>query len=190
MSENQNVSENNADDAVINTVESEIAHLLHNENKLDSKATINSKISLEDINDNKEFLDSYRKSLLKSTDIAIEYHKNEIESIRKIIKNLINFMWIFGTVSVVATVIFAYFKNLHGTIVTPAFSTIIETIFAMLTKVLDGTLRSKDIFFQEDIKMQKFDKILSLILTINESENKKNSLIEKIVDNYLSKSDE
>ena len=126
--------------------------------------------------------------MLKSIDIAEKYHQNEINSIRKLITNVLWFIWFLGFTSVTITVIFAFTKNTARVISTPIYGTVIELFSGIIIKQLNGTLRSKESFFKQDMDMQKLDKILGLILTINNTDHKF-TLIDKIVDNYIKNTD-
>lgn len=139
-------------------------------------------------NSNSNFLDNYRQCLLKSIDIAEKYHQNEIDSIRKLITNVLWFIWFLGFTSVTITVIFAFAKNTARVISTPIYGTVIELFSGIIIKQLNGTLRSKESFFKQDMDMQKLDKILGLILTIDNTDHKF-TLIDKIVDNYIKNTD-
>ena len=139
-------------------------------------------------NSNSNLLDNYRQCLLKSIDIAEKYHQNEINSIRKLITNVLWFIWFLGFTSVTITVIFAFTKNTARVISTPIYGTVIELFSGIIIKQLNGTLRSKESFFKQDMDMQKLDKILGLILTINNTDHKF-TLIDKIVDNYIKNTD-
>ena len=184
---------NTLNEEALKIIKEETQSLLSDHLQLDMDAKTNLQSDFTDSNSSREiflmtssskFLDNYKHSLLKSTDIAEKYHQNEIESIRKMMTNVLGFMWFFGIASVVMTVIFAFFQNIPGVVATPALGSLLEIVAGFVMKLLDGTLRSKDYFFKQDMEMQKMDKILGLILTVSEN-SKKNDLIEKIVNDYI-----
>ena len=132
----------------------------------------------------RESTNRYIQSLLISNDIAVKYHQNEIESLRKLMSNILWFMWIFGGISMIVTGFFAAFENRTGAISTSAFGGIIEVVSGWVVKLLNASLQSKDEFFDKNFEMQNLDKILGLIMTIENKDNKF-TLINKIVDNYI-----
>lgn len=138
--------------------------------------------------ENITYLDEYRKSLLKSTDIAEKYHLNEIESVKVLIQNVINLMWTVALFSIAATIVCLILKINFGTITMPIFGTLLESIIGYVVKVLNETLRTKEKFFEQDIEMQKYDKMLGLILTVSQ-DDRKTDMVEKVVDNYLTHND-
>lgn len=187
----QNDDHNPVDEEeTLNIIENDLRNVFTEQKKLDEGSVVSSQIVVDPpkvkIKSNAEntYLDEYRKSLLKSTDIAEKYHLNEIESVKNLIANLLRLMWVVGLLSFFATAICIGLNLNVGTIAMPTLGTLLETILGYVMKVLNETLRTKETFFKEDIEMQKYDKVLGLILTVAQ-EDRKTDLIEKVVDNYL-----
>lgn len=185
--ENIHCSDNNTP---IDLLYDDLQTLFSEQNELDSNATVAPQMTVEPpktksnstLTDN--YLDEYRKCLLKSTNIAENYHLNEIEMIKLLISNVLKFMWGIGILSFIIIIVFVIFKLNIGAITTSGFGTLLEGIAGYVMKILNESLRTKEKFFEKDMDMQKYDKVLGLILTVSQ-EDRKTSLIETIVKSYL-----
>ncbi len=198
---NHNSQDRNDNSSSIDKIQEDLCNIFSEENELDSNAIVTSQITVEPPKTNSiilgsdntysdnTYLDEYRKSLLKSTDIADAYHKDAIAQVGKLITNLLNFMWCVGIVSFVLTALCIFLNKNTGAIITPIFGTLLEAIIGYIVNILNTTMRAKEQYFEKGVEMQKYDKVLGLILTIRQEE-RKTDLIEQVVKDYLNNESE
>lgn len=131
--------------------------------------------------DSKEYL----SFLYNGSQINSKYHENSI----KLAENVIRIsMAIFVIVTVFTCFIIGYSvmkSNLEAakTIIPLVSSAFIDSLSAILIRIMKGLIQSKDKFFEESIKSEETSKIIGLVKTMKDGKSK-NEMIAELVSNY------
>lgn len=173
-------------------ISNDLLSIFEESKELDHGSTVSPQIVLNpptskastNTEDTEAFLDGYKKNLLKSTEVTGNYHKNEISSVKALIENSIKLMWVIAILSIASTIICAVLHLNSGLVTFPIFGTLLEAITGYITKILNDTLRTKEKFFEKEIEIEKYDKVLGIILTVSQ-DYRKTDLIEKVVNAYF-----
>lgn len=123
----------------------------------------------------------------QSTQLINNYHYDEINQNNKIINTAIGVI-IIGTLTIVASIFIATFKNFNAGLLTTIAGILIDfissSIFYMVTKSNDNKLK----YFNSISAEEERNKIILLIETAKD-EKVKNKLIEKIVNSYCKRTE-
>lgn len=118
--------------------------------------------------------------------LSAKYHDSEIDNNNKIIKAAVRMLWA-GIVVIAFGIIFAIYEKTSSAQLTCISGVIMEFISGAVFGVVGVSTRSKQKYYTQLAKAEERERLLQ---EINSCQNQKTreKLLEKLVDNYCSKS--
>lgn len=129
-------------------------------------------------------ISEYMHFVYNGSEITRYYHFNIMKQAQLL---LVVFTALFSITTIFILIMIGVIiisKNYNSVTMIPLLAGLATDIFsATLILVMQNLLKSRDVFFRENIKAEHFSKIIGLIQTIEKDSDKK-EFIKTIVDNY------
>lgn len=178
-------------------ISNELSEKLNVPKELDSNLSVNnsgysnrtskSKNQKKNINNNEDdfnWINEYRKTLIGNPLITEHYHDSEIKNAHTMLIWSMTLLSIIIVGTIVLCAVCVLQKKTTEAIISGTVGTIISGIVGFITDAFNKTLESKKLYFNEEIEMEKINNMILLIHTI--SNNKlRDSVVEDVVRKYF-----
>ncbi len=152
-------------------------------NKRTSKSK-NQKKNIKNNEDDFNWINEYRKTLIGNPLITEHYHDSEIRNAHIMLIWSMTLLSIIIVGTIVLCAVCVLQKKTTEAIISGTVGTIISGIVGFITDAFNKTLESKKLYFNEEIEMEKINNMILLIHTINNNKLR-DSVVEDVVRKYF-----